>query len=495
MKNYIYIKNNIFYKFNYFCSIKTHILVCILLFYSVSLSQNNFVKIKNENFYLNDSLFIFHGVNAYYLYHLAAYEKKDLIDTLMIDLKKLKTKVIRINAHYESESLTDNAVIMTNPYSYNENALKSLDYVLNKADEYNMKLILVLNDNWNYYGGIDKYLDWAKALFKKNFSHNDFFTNDSIRNWYKDFIRKIILRKNTINKKYYYEDETIFSWEIINEPRSTDNSGEIIYHWMKDISEFIRDLDKNHLIGSGEEGFDINQTNYSDPLFFYENNKLLFNGYYGISFSKNTSLHSIDYANIHTYPRGYGYNILANKQWISDHSAIAKKYNKPLLVSEYGFYNNTEFEIARTLNIFKNEKNVYGLYWQYSLPNTIYKDKYSINFSENSEICKKIIQLCELLEQKKDTTINYDFEVFQNYPNPFRNVTTLRINLLNDDRLTLKIFDIQGKLKKILNEIELKKGINEFVLDLNPGEFSSGTYFLSYEFNRRKIFRKLIILK
>ena len=38
----------------------------------------------------------------------------------------------------------------------------------------------------------------------------------------------VLTRKNTITGRAYKEDPTIFSWELINEPRCNDSSGSTI---------------------------------------------------------------------------------------------------------------------------------------------------------------------------------------------------------------------------------------------------------------------------
>lgn len=48
--------------------------------------------------------------------------------------------------------------------------------------------------NWAPTGGVD---DFARLV--GNLTHNDFFTNDAAKSLYKDYVRTILMRKNTIN--------------------------------------------------------------------------------------------------------------------------------------------------------------------------------------------------------------------------------------------------------------------------------------------------------
>ena len=56
------------------------------------------------------------------------------------------------------------------------------------------------------------------------------------------------------------------------------------------------------------------------------------------------------------------------------------------------------------------------------------------------------------------------FELYQNRPNPFKNETVISFNLPIATTATLKIFDVSGKVLKVI-EGEYARGYNEVVLD------------------------------
>lgn len=51
----------------------------------------------------------------------------------------------------------------TEPGNYNEVALKGLDYVLNEARQFGMRVIIALTDNWKYLNGAGQYIDWSNT--------------------------------------------------------------------------------------------------------------------------------------------------------------------------------------------------------------------------------------------------------------------------------------------------------------------------------------------
>lgn len=49
--------------------------------------------------------------------------------------------------------------------------------------------------------------------------HSLFFNDSGAKAIYKDYVRAIITRKNTVNGRLYSHDPTIMAWGLLNEPR------------------------------------------------------------------------------------------------------------------------------------------------------------------------------------------------------------------------------------------------------------------------------------
>lgn len=73
---------------------------------------------------------------------------------------------------------------------------------------------------------------------------------------YKNYVSKILMRKNTITGVNYREDPTIFALELANEPRCNDGyeaslslkPGTIVRAWVAEMAAYIRSLDPNHMV-------------------------------------------------------------------------------------------------------------------------------------------------------------------------------------------------------------------------------------------------------
>jgi len=57
-------------------------------------------------------------------------------------------------------------------------------------------------------------------------SHDRFYRSARIKQWYKEYVSKVVTRVNTVTGVAYRDDPTIMAWELANEPRArSDPSG------------------------------------------------------------------------------------------------------------------------------------------------------------------------------------------------------------------------------------------------------------------------------
>ncbi|MBM3707809.1 MAG: hypothetical protein FJW61_01860 [Actinobacteria bacterium] len=68
---------------------------------------------------------------------------------------------------------------------------------------------------------------------------------------FKDYIKSVLLRKNTINGKIYKDDTTIIAWDIVNEPALQIFTDSDLNSWLIEVTSYIKTLDTNHLITIG----------------------------------------------------------------------------------------------------------------------------------------------------------------------------------------------------------------------------------------------------
>lgn len=91
-----------------------------------------------------------------------------------------------------------------------------------------------------------------------------------------------------------------------------------------------------------------------------------------------------------------------------------------------------------------------------------------------------------------------EFKLVQNYPNPFNPVTTIHYTLAQPGKVTLAIFDLQGRRVKTLVDAEQPAGYYFFQWDATDAQaqpVGSGIYFYRLIGNSQHLTRKLILMK
>ncbi|MEX0648896.1 MAG: hypothetical protein WEA56_11130 [Balneolaceae bacterium] len=306
-------------------------------------NNTDFVTAENGNFVVNGEVFRFAGTNAYYLPN---YEKMDegVVDRAMNVFEEAGVSVVRMWGFYDgydcgySSSNPEENVIQTSPGEYNEEALRDLDRVIAKGKERGIRFNLALLNYWDQLGGICQYNTWAGA---SNPSGNmDFFLNNSdTQKWFKEYISMLLNRVNTETGIAYKDEPAIFSWHIINEGRNTGADPEILRDWYQEMAQYIKAIDPNHMVSTGEEGFDNGTpSQYSTDQY---SNTYPIRANEGTSYILNTAIPEIDYGSSHWYAPDFGFNeqsmYQAQHAWVKDHSEIAASEGKPFVLSEYGF--------------------------------------------------------------------------------------------------------------------------------------------------------------
>jgi mannan endo-1,4-beta-mannosidase len=337
------------------------IIVLLFTINTSCFSQSNFVQVKKTKFYIQNKEYTFVGTNYWYGGFLAFDTKnrgKQRLKSELDFLKKQGITNLRVLFSSEGDSSYPYRIspsIQEKPGQFNEEILRSFDYFIVEAAKRNMKIVFVLNNNWEWSGGFGQYLECAgfknPILPKTNNWDWDkycdyisqFYTCDSCQKLFKNFITKIVNRKNSISNQYYKNDPTIMTWELANEPRPMRASQKMAYkNWIKTTSEFIKKIDKNHLVTTGVEG--IISTSMDTSLF--------------------VEIHeykTIDYATMHIWPKTWRwYNgesshsttdstLEKSGEYIRLHAKLCSEINRPLVIEEFGLHrDDNKFKQAVT---------------------------------------------------------------------------------------------------------------------------------------------------
>lgn len=311
-------------------------------------STGAFVTRTGSRLTLAGKPFRFAGTNNYYLHYQSATARDNVIDKAAAsDFTVLRTWGWFDTGTADGGDPTagsQNGVYLqywdgTGHPKYNDgpDGLQRLDGVIARARRDGIRLVIPFTNNWGDFGGMDRYVEWADGAH-----HDDFYTNPTIRRWFKDYIAHLLERTNTVTGVKYKNDPTIMAWDLANEPRcigsgryprSAACTTGTVTAWADEMSTFIKSVDRRHLVSAGDEGFFADQPGSDDWTH---------NGGEGVDTVALAALRNIDVLGYHLYPDGWGKTADWGTQWILDHAAAARRIGKPAMMGEFGLKSKPE---------------------------------------------------------------------------------------------------------------------------------------------------------
>lgn len=239
--------------------------------------SEHFVKVQGSHFVINGTPYYYAGTNMWYGCYIGSTGSTGNRERLCRELDYLAAHGItnlRVLAASESSYVKHAAepAIQTAPGVINEDLLIGLDFLLAEMADRDMRAILYLNNFWEWSGGMAAYVAWMSGEAGVDPSdpsrpYNEFieyaatfYSLERANAYYRDHIRRIVTRRNTVTGRLYSEDPTVMAWQLANEPRPgiVGPSGERNFprfvEWIESTAAFIHSLDTNHLVSTGSEG-------------------------------------------------------------------------------------------------------------------------------------------------------------------------------------------------------------------------------------------------
>ncbi len=317
-----------------------------LILSTTTLMGQAFIHVKAGNLYKEQQPYRFVGMNYWYGMNLGNAAKPKLRARLVRELDVLKELgITNLRIMAASEGPNDapwriSPALQEQPATYNEDLWKGLDFLLVELSKRNMQAVLCLNNMWPWSGGFAQYVNWTtskpipypppaeggKWLKFMKYSAS-FFNNQQAQDLYRQHIKSVVQRTNSLSSIPYREDPTIMAWQLANEPRPILNNWKY-RRWIRQTATYIKSLDNNHLVSVGSEG----------NAFLPVSNK----------FKKEHKSKVIDYSTIHIWLQNWGWydpdkgekdfekGLIKAKKYIIQHARTAKRLNKPLILEEFG---------------------------------------------------------------------------------------------------------------------------------------------------------------
>ncbi|XP_015933855.1 mannan endo-1,4-beta-mannosidase 7 [Arachis duranensis] len=380
----------------------------LVLLVAVEVEADGFVKTRGVQLVLNGSPYYAHGFNAYWLMYMASDpSQRTKVSSTFQEASNNGLNIARTWAFSDGGYKP----LQYSPGSYNEQMFQGLDFVIAEAGKYGIKLVLSLVDNYENFGGKKQYVEWARNEGGQSiFSEDDFFTNSVVKGYYKNHIKTVLTRRNSITGVAYKDDPTIMAWELMNEIRcKSDQSGNTVQGWISEMASYLKSIDGNHLLEAGLEGFYGQSKSDSNPNFQV-----------GTDFIANNQIPAIDFATVHAYPdqwlssSSYEDQMSFLGKWLNEHIQDAQNtLHKPILVGEFGvstksfgsnleprerFYNTVYSAIYSSAS--GGGAAVGGLFWQLLAQGMdSFRDGYEVVLDENPSMAALISQESQKLNR------------------------------------------------------------------------------------------------
>ncbi len=327
--------------------------------YELKTQDEIMISVQDDKLMVGDDEFVVRGIN---FYDLAYKSKQDIVEALS-ELSAGGVNTIRFWAFGDGNS----DGFQTEAGMMNEERLERMDFVITVAEKYNIRLIPVLVNNWDDYGGKTQYLKWTGEDIAQT---NLFFSEEKSKNLFKNYIDHIVVRQNTITGNTYNDEAVILAWELMNEPRIIEKKQKDLQTWTTEMSAYIKSIDQNHLVSIGSEE-EVRSGDVSE------------NKAFGLC-----AIANIDICSTHLYLFHEDKIIYDNfddvEQFLKTQFDFAQKLNKPILVGEFGVPKHSqpfgEESLKTTTNI-KNSVNKIGyngyLIWNW---NSVVDDSFAFSF-------------------------------------------------------------------------------------------------------------------
>lgn len=312
-----------------------------------------FVRVRGTGFTLADEPYRYAGANLWYGAWLGADARSGGQARLIRELDRLAALGIRNLRILGSAELSPLKNSITPAFrdrsrTYDRQLLSGLDWLLAELAKREMTAVLYLTNFWEWSGGMMTYLYWVNG--GRYINMNDpahpwpefpdwnaaFYGNAAAQALYRDYIRAVVTRVNSVTGTRYADDPTIMAWQLANEPRPGGSDAVAVpnlptfYRWVDRTARYIKALDPNHLVCTGSEGLkgsieraDVVTATHRSPAVDYITCHIWPGNWSWIDAAALAATHDAGAAKVRDY--------------ITAHVRIAEGLHKPLVIEEFGY--------------------------------------------------------------------------------------------------------------------------------------------------------------
>lgn len=313
--------------------------------------SGGFVTARDGALWAEGAPYRFVGANLWYGAYLganAAYGDQARLRRELDRLSAIGVTNLRVLGSSEVSPLRNSLAIGFRDRAppYNETLLRGLDVLLAEMGARGMRAVVYLANFWEWSGGFATYLYWTNGgrfINAGDRAHpwpafadfsSQFYASGEAVGLYRDYVRAVVSRTNTVTGVAYRDDPAIMTWQLANEPRPGGSEASIAANmsayqtWIAETVRLIRSIDGRHLVSAGSEG----------------------RAGCGELMSCVRDAHAdVDYLTAHIWPQNWSWadpndlagtfvTVEANTHaYVEVHAELARELGKPLVIEEFGF--------------------------------------------------------------------------------------------------------------------------------------------------------------
>ncbi|NWF90114.1 MAG: T9SS type A sorting domain-containing protein, partial [Ignavibacteriaceae bacterium] len=174
---------------------------------------------------------------------------------------------------------------------------------------------------------------------------------------------------------------------------------------------------------------------------------------------------------------------------VNNFNMLAAKYKENPFVEKFSLF-NAGFVYLKYLNDYKSALEKFNeLIIKYSNDDLLAEVKYLLGVMESIPGYGTTQPKLSNGEPKQP----YNFELQQNFPNPFNPTTKIHFSIAEEGQYTLRIYNILGQEVKVLFEHYLKSGSYDF--NYNASDLASGVYIYQISGENKILSKKMILMR
>jgi mannan endo-1,4-beta-mannosidase len=220
------------------------------------------------------------------------------------------------------------------PGRYDQRWVTGLLRLVEELEKRDMYAVIVLNNFWQWSGGMSQYVSWSghgpipypspyDGDDSEAFQHYaaEFFVDRRAQEIFRDLLRFLIP---------LLRESPVVIWELCNEPRGKRHAASLTT-WIHETARLVKSMAPEQLVATGSEG------ETPDPERA------------GLDVLRNHESRYIDFVTCHIWAQNWGWarpeslaadlpsSLQRAERYLRHHADLAKMLGKPILLEEFGF--------------------------------------------------------------------------------------------------------------------------------------------------------------